>query len=239
MIAAMRAGHGVAMPAADFLVSHPYDVLVAGVLEAKHIGRGVVEGIECEHLAFRNGETDWQVWVEVGPKPMARKIVITSKTMAAAPQYTVRIRSWKTDVTPAAGTFTFVPPTGAKKLAPDALVDLDELPQGLPLEESSETSPFPFPSSHRPRRCGLGAGHGLRCGGRRRQTGDPGQLRGRRPPLDRWSRGARRGRGPRRWRRRARCRRDSRGRVGAPGVGVTPNPGVANVGGPVNRVGIR
>lgn len=27
--------------------------------------------------------------------------------------------------------------------------------------------------------------------------------------------------------------------VGAPGVGVTPNPGVANVGGPVNRVGIR
>jgi hypothetical protein len=27
--------------------------------------------------------------------------------------------------------------------------------------------------------------------------------------------------------------------VGAPGVGVAPNPGVANVGGPVNRVGIR
>lgn len=27
--------------------------------------------------------------------------------------------------------------------------------------------------------------------------------------------------------------------VGAPGVGVAPSPGVANVGGPVNRVGIR
>jgi hypothetical protein len=27
--------------------------------------------------------------------------------------------------------------------------------------------------------------------------------------------------------------------VGAPGVGVVPNPGVANVGGPVNRVGVR
>jgi hypothetical protein len=133
MIAAMRLGHGVAMPAGDFLLSNPYDVLVAGVLEAKHIGRGVVEGVECEHLAFRNGETDWQVWVEVGPKPMPRKIVITSKTMAAAPQYTVRIKSWKTDVMPAPGTFTFVPPTGAKKLPPDALVDLDELPQGLPL----------------------------------------------------------------------------------------------------------
>lgn len=133
MIAAMRAGHGVAMPAGDFLVSRPYDLLAAGVLEDKHIGRGVIDGVECEHLAFRNGETDWQLWVEVGPKPMPRKVVITSKTMAAAPQYTIRIKSWKTDVTPAAGTFTFVPPAGAKKLAPDALIDLDELPQGAPL----------------------------------------------------------------------------------------------------------
>ena len=133
MLAAMRAGYGVAMPAGDFLLSRPYDVLVADVLEAKHIGRGVIDGTECEHLAFRNGETDWQVWVEVGPKPMPRKIVITSKTMAAAPQYTVRINSWKTDVTPAAGTFAFVPPAGAKKLPPDALIDLDELPQGAPL----------------------------------------------------------------------------------------------------------
>jgi hypothetical protein len=133
MIAAMRAGHGVAMPFGDFLLSRSYDVLVADVLEAKYIGRGVIDGTECEHLAFRNGETDWQVWVEVGPKPMPRKIVITSKTMAAAPQYTVRIKSWKTDVAPAAATFTFVPPAGAKKLPADALIDLDELPQLAPL----------------------------------------------------------------------------------------------------------
>ena len=133
MIAAMRAGSGVAMPAGDFLVSRPYDLLVADVLEAKHIGRGVVEGVECEHLAFRNGETDWQLWVEVGPKPMPRKIVITSKTLAAAPQYTMRIKSWKTDPTPPAGTFAFVPPAGARKISPDALIDLDELPLGLPI----------------------------------------------------------------------------------------------------------
>jgi len=121
------------MPFGDFLLSRPYDVLVADVLEAKHIGQGVVDGVECQHLAFRNGETDWQVWVELGARPMPRKIVITSKTMAAAPQYTVRIKSWKTDVTPAAGTFTFVPPAGAKKLPADALIDLDELPQMAPM----------------------------------------------------------------------------------------------------------
>jgi hypothetical protein len=133
MFTAMRDGYGVAMPAGDFLLSRSYDVLVAGVREAKHMGPGVIDGVACEHLAFRNGETDWQVWVEAGARPMPRKIVITSKTLAAAPQYTVRIKTWKTDVTPAAGTFTFVPPAGAKKLAPDALIDLDELPPGAPL----------------------------------------------------------------------------------------------------------
>ena len=133
MIEAMRAGHGVAMPAGDLLLTRAYDVLIADVKEAKHIGRGVVEGVECEHLAFRNADTDWQIWVEVGAKPMPRKVVITSKTIAAAPQYTIRIKTWKTDVKPASDAFTFVPPAGAQKLPPDALIDLDELPQGQPL----------------------------------------------------------------------------------------------------------
>jgi hypothetical protein len=126
---ALRAGHAIALPFADFLLSNSYDVLIAGVKEAKHIGRGVIDGVECEHLAFRNFDTDWQLWVEVGKRPIPRKIVITSKTMNSAPQYTLRVKSWKTDVKPARNAFTFTPPAGAKKLSPDALIDFDELPQ--------------------------------------------------------------------------------------------------------------
>jgi hypothetical protein len=113
-------------------MSNSYDVLVAEVEEAKYMGRGVIAGVECEHLAFRNFDTDWQLWVEVGAKPFPRKLVITSKTLNSAPQYTVRIRSWKTGVEPAADAFTFVPPAAATKISPDALIDLDELPQGAP-----------------------------------------------------------------------------------------------------------
>jgi len=132
LIATLRAGHGIALPGADLLLSNSYDVLVAGVKEAKHIGRGVINGRECEHLAFRNFDTDWQLWVEVGEKPIPRKMVITSKTLNNAPQYTVRVKSWKTDVQPAPDAFAFVPPTGAKELSPDALSELDELPPGKP-----------------------------------------------------------------------------------------------------------
>jgi hypothetical protein len=129
LIEALRLGHGVALPGADLLLSNSYEVLVAGVLEAKHIGRGVIDGRECEHLVFRNFDTDWQIWVEVGKRPVPRKMVITSKTMNSAPQYTLRVKEWKTGVAPARDAFTFAPPAGAQKLSSDALIDLDELPQ--------------------------------------------------------------------------------------------------------------
>lgn len=132
LIEALRAGHGIALPGADLLLSNSYEVLVAGVREAKHIGRGVIDGRECEHLAFRNYDTDWQLWVEVGETPIPRKLVITSKSLNNAPQYTLRVKSWKTGVQPTPDAFAFVPPTGAKQLSPDALIELDELPQDLP-----------------------------------------------------------------------------------------------------------
>ena len=132
LIGALRAGHGVAMPGADLLLSNVYDTLVADVIEAKHIGRGVIDGVECEHLAFRNADTDWQLWVELGARPFPRKMVITSKTLNSAPQYTIRIKDWKTDVKLAADAFSFQPPAGAQKLDALALMNLDELPEGVP-----------------------------------------------------------------------------------------------------------
>lgn len=129
LIEALRNGHGVALPGADLLLSNPYDVLIDGVQEAKYIGRGIIDGRECEHLAFRNFDTDWQLWVEVGDKPIPRKLVITSKTINSAPQYTLRIKQWTTDVSLSPDTFLFTVPVGAQKLSPDALIELDELPQ--------------------------------------------------------------------------------------------------------------
>ncbi|WP_262300341.1 DUF2092 domain-containing protein [Microvirga sesbaniae] len=119
------------LPGADLLLSKPYEELMAGVLEAKHIGRGVVEGVECEHLAFRNLDTDWQIWVEVGERPLPRKYVITSKAVGAAPQYTLRLRDWKTGVSPASDAFAFKPPEGSTGVAITLLKDIDEIPAGV------------------------------------------------------------------------------------------------------------
>ena len=132
LIVALREGQGVAIPGADLLLSNSHDVLAAGIMEAKLIGRGIVDGRECEHLAFRNFDTDWQLWVEAGEEPIPRKMVITSKTMNSAPQYTLRIKDWKTGVEPPPDAFAFVPPPGAEELGHDALIEFEELPPGAP-----------------------------------------------------------------------------------------------------------
>ena len=135
LVDTLRNKYSLSLPGADLLVSNAFDVMSADVLHAAHIGRGVVNGFECEHLAFRNEDTDWQLWVQVGDAPIPRKYVITSKTEASAPQYTLVIREWKTDAQPNADTFAFKAPEGAKKLDAAALAGLDEVPPGLPTGE--------------------------------------------------------------------------------------------------------
>jgi hypothetical protein len=119
------------LPGADLLHAKSYEELMAGVLEAKHIGRGVVEGVECEHLAFRNLDTDWQIWIELGERPVPRKYVITSKAVGAAPQYTLRLRDWKTGINPTPDAFTFKVPEGSTGVAVTVLKDIDEVPAGV------------------------------------------------------------------------------------------------------------
>ena len=107
---------------------------MSNVVLAQHIGQGVVDGVECEHLAFRSTDTDWQIWIESGARPVPRKYVITSKTVTGAPQYTLRIKDWKTDAVADADTFVFKPPSGVTKADLDSgvMAEFDEIPAGTP-----------------------------------------------------------------------------------------------------------
>ena len=131
LVERLRNQFGLAIPGADIMVSRSYDELMTDVLDAEHIGRGVIDGVECDHLAFRNNDVDWQIWIEVGGRPIPRKYVITSKAVTGAPQYTLRIKDWKTDVPVAADAFMFKPPANSQKVEASALANIDEVPQGV------------------------------------------------------------------------------------------------------------
>jgi hypothetical protein len=66
-----------------------------GVTNVKDLGSGVINGKECDHLAFRSEETDWEIWIAQGDTPYPCRYVITSKNVDQAPQFTMVIRDWK------------------------------------------------------------------------------------------------------------------------------------------------
>jgi hypothetical protein len=131
LISTLRS-HAVAVPGADLLRPDVYDGMMQRAMSAKDIGLGVIDGIECNHLAFRAQDVDWQLWVQTGANPIPRKYVITSKAVGGGPQYTLVIKDWKTDAPADPAMFAFKAPSGAQSVSEDALKTLDEVPPGAP-----------------------------------------------------------------------------------------------------------
>jgi hypothetical protein len=116
------------VPGADLLMSNPYKELMPEVTEVKDLGSGVIRGVECDHLAFRTNEVDWQIWIAQGPNPAPCRYSITSRKVTGAPEYRLDIWNWKTGAQVAPDTFRLAVPAGAQKLTPDKLQELSDIP---------------------------------------------------------------------------------------------------------------
>lgn len=119
---------GIEAPGADLLSSDVYDQLITDVTEAKHISSAFVNGVECDYLAFRTPEVDWQIWIEAGPKPIPRRYVITSKHVVQAPEYTLEINDFKSGSDVASVSYNIEIPASAKKVDLSEMESIDELP---------------------------------------------------------------------------------------------------------------
>ena len=116
------------VPAADLLMSDPYNELMPPVTDVKDLGSGVIRDVECDHLAFRTKEVDWQIWIAQGARPYPCRYVITSKKVKGSPQYTLDIRGWKAAGEVASDAFKLDIPPGAQKLTPGEIPDFDDIP---------------------------------------------------------------------------------------------------------------
>lgn len=116
------------VPAADLLMSDPYKELMPEVNDVKDLGSGVIHGIECDHLAFRTNDVDWQIWIAQGARPYPCRYVITSNKVTGWPQYTLDIWAWKTGSEVASDGFRLEIPAAAKKLAPSEIPEINEIP---------------------------------------------------------------------------------------------------------------
>lgn len=132
----LREKYNRPLPAADLLVSNAYDVLMLDVVDIKDLGSGVIGGVECDYLAFRTKEVDWQIWIAKGEFPYPCRYVITSTFITGGPQYTIQTRNWKTGKKVASTDFSFRNATNAKKIELKDLKGTDELPDHFIIGES-------------------------------------------------------------------------------------------------------
>jgi hypothetical protein len=124
------------VPAADLLMSDPYAELMPQVVDAKDLGSGVIRGVECDHLAFRTDDVDWQIWIAQGDRPYPCRYVITSPKVKGSPQYTIDVWDWKTGAEVAAASFSLDVPKDAKKLEPGDVAD--ELPEIFKVQKGAQ-----------------------------------------------------------------------------------------------------
>lgn len=121
--------YGFTVPIADFVYADPYAVLTENVYGGHLVGRHAVDGRPCHHLAFSQETIDWQIWIEDGPRPVPRKLVITYHDEDGSPQYAARFTHWDFQPRASDDFFKFRAPSGAERI------------DFLPVPKSEETTP--------------------------------------------------------------------------------------------------
>lgn len=113
LLSAMRQKLGFTPPLARLLRDNLAATALSRVTSGFIVGRGVIGGTPCRHLAFRGEKTDWQVWVSEEGEPIIKRIIITHKLEAAAPQYAATFLAWDFAPRLSDAVFVFEPPPGA------------------------------------------------------------------------------------------------------------------------------
>ncbi|HET9237939.1 MAG TPA: DUF2092 domain-containing protein [Oligoflexus sp.] len=106
----------VQAPLIDLLLSNLTEVAQKSVLKAKYIGVSRVAARNCEHIAFRTAVADWQLWVAQDAQGSICKSVITTRSVAQAPQYQVTFGQWTYNTSIEENSFTSKIPAGAQQV---------------------------------------------------------------------------------------------------------------------------
>jgi hypothetical protein len=105
---------GIELPLEDlFRWNDPTDNPAEDRVSGFVVGTATIEGVETDQYAFRQKNTDWQIWIQRGDKPLPLKVVIVDQTDPANPAYVARL-TWDVNPTLTADDFTFKPGPDAK-----------------------------------------------------------------------------------------------------------------------------
>ncbi len=119
--------HGTEMPLADLFLWGTPDARKDDIASAMYVGPATVGTHKTHQYAIRQGDVDWQVWIDQGASPLPRKLVLTANNDPARPQYAATL-DWNTSPGLNPSMFTFKPPAGASRIeiVPAAVAVVEE-----------------------------------------------------------------------------------------------------------------
>lgn len=106
---------GVEMPLIDVIYQGTKGTLLEGARAGRVVGESRIDGVLCDHLAFRQATIDWQIWIAQGDQPLPKKLLITTRYEVGDPQFEAEL-TW--DIAPKIGgdSFAFKAPSDARKI---------------------------------------------------------------------------------------------------------------------------
>jgi len=128
MLLGLEEETGIRYATAGLLFSDPYAALSSDLTSAMFVGRTSIDGIACDHLAFRADGVDWEIWIEAGPRALPLRLAVTYTERAGLPRTLVDFSGWNLSPWLRASEFVFRPPAEARELPFDKVMQRETRP---------------------------------------------------------------------------------------------------------------
>jgi peroxiredoxin len=104
-----------AIPLLDVLLANdPYELFFQGIQNSQYLGTETVNETNCHHLKYTKDTLDWHLWVEVGKKPLLRKIAAEIVQTTVRAKFEWEFSNWVVDNPAGQERFQFEPPPGSR-----------------------------------------------------------------------------------------------------------------------------
>jgi hypothetical protein len=116
--------YGLVMPGSDFAYSDPYTALTEDATQGVYLGVSEAYDTPLHHVAFRQDDLDWQLWLPEKVPLLPARLLLVSKTDEGYPRMAVEMTNWRLAPYAPDVLFTFSPP--------DDLLEIEMLPVSTP-----------------------------------------------------------------------------------------------------------
>lgn len=104
------------LPLGQLISSDTYEWVKKEIYAGGFVDQSTINGVLCDHLAFRTKNIDFQVWIAAEGDPLQMRLVIDYKNAPGEPQFRAMFRDWNFKPELSDSLFVFKPGENMRKI---------------------------------------------------------------------------------------------------------------------------